>query len=74
MRPSPFWGTTGIRGDEGRGMHQHDEFLWGGLRGRLERTGRLESRIEPNGPRPERRHLDFAGSAKVLYEVGQSAR
>jgi hypothetical protein len=42
-------------------MHDHDEFLWTGLRARLERTGKVPShttRLEAVRTRPERRHAE----------------
>jgi hypothetical protein len=50
-------------------MHAYDEFLWGGLRTRLERTGRLRPRTsstEAVEQRPERRHAQVSfGSSKA---------
>ena len=40
-------------------MHGHDDFLWVGLRARLERTGQVPShsvRLAAVGKRPERKH------------------
>jgi hypothetical protein len=56
MRVYPFWGK--LR-HEGRGMDTNDEFLWGGLRTRLERTGQTRPRtIRPEavGQLPDRVH------------------
>jgi hypothetical protein len=44
-------------------MYGHDEFLWGGLRARMERMGRVRPRtIQPEGvgQRPERRHAQVS--------------
>jgi hypothetical protein len=50
-------------------MHDHEEFLWTGLRGRLERMGKVRSRtIRPEavGKQPERRHPEVSSeSAKA---------
>jgi hypothetical protein len=40
-------------------MYEHDEFLWSGLRARLERMGRVRPRtirLEAVGQLPEHRH------------------
>lgn len=40
-------------------MHEHDEFLWSGLRTRLERMGRVRPRtirLDAVGQLPERQH------------------
>ena len=40
-------------------MHEHDEFLWTGLRTRLEETGRVRPRtmrLEAAGQSADRRH------------------
>jgi hypothetical protein len=40
-------------------MHEHDEFLWTGLRTRLEGMGRARPRmirLEADGQSPDRRH------------------
>jgi hypothetical protein len=44
-------------------MYGHDEFLWGGLRARMERMGRVRPRtIQPEGvgQRPERRQAQVS--------------
>jgi hypothetical protein len=60
-------------------MHDHEEFLWTGLRGRLERTGKVRPRTirrETVGWRPERRRPEVSSNlAKAVrgHEI-QAAR
>jgi len=60
-------------------MHEHDEFLWSGLRTRLERMGRVRPRTirqEAVGQLPERRHpqVFFQPVKPVLRRHIQSAQ
>jgi hypothetical protein len=60
-------------------MHEHDEFLWSGLRTRLERMGRVRPRTirqEAVGQPSERRHpqVFFHPVKPVLRHHIQSAQ
>lgn len=52
-------------------MHSNEDFIWGGLRTRLERTGRVRPRtirLEAHGQRPEPllRQLRFREAGPAL--------
>lgn len=63
-------------------MHSSEEFLWGGLRTRLERTGRVRPRtirLEAFGQRPEFVHAQVrfrpvAPALRPRFETLQTAR
>ncbi len=55
-------------------MHHQEEFLWAGLRGRLERTGKVRPRTirrETVGWQPERRPEVSSHSAQPALQVAQ---
>jgi hypothetical protein len=61
-------------------MHDHEEFLWTGLRARLERMGKVRPqtiRTEAVGQRPKRRHQEVpsnSAKAALRHELRAAAQ